>query len=355
MPYSCQGGLALFCSPNGSVLEVIRAETGLMDHLGSQPLLSRVIYRDDRRKLLNFLLRVRSYGSAFDWEIAVRCQEQAVPFYFAGVVHEEKILVVASHSQDGVHSLYEELMLINNEQVNQLRHVLKEKAERLYHTGDEEDGLWSDLTQMNNELINLQRELAKKNAALEAANTRINELLRTDPLTGVANRRHVEDFLGQAVARSERHDVPLCVVMCDLDRFKAVNDTYGHAVGDQALQGFASVLLENCRTEDLVGRFGGEEFLLVLQDTTLEAGGCLAERMRQRVAAAVLVAEGVQQTASFGVAAYRAGEGSESVIQRADKAMYAAKNKGRDSVVLENETQPDPSLSSCAEERGKGA
>ncbi|MGM0646195.1 MAG: diguanylate cyclase [Thermodesulfobacteriota bacterium] len=336
MTQTCQGGIAVLCDENGAVVEIIRDEVGLLDQAGERPLVLRLIYRDDHRKFLNFLLRVRIYGSAFDWEIAVRCQEQAVPFYFAGVIHDTRLLVVASNSQDGVYSLYEELMLINNEQVNQLRQVLKEKAELLHQTSEGQDGLWSELTRMNNELINLQRELAKKNAALEAANSRITELLHTDPLTGVANRRHVQEVFQKAVARCNRHEISLVVVMCDLDHFKTVNDTYGHAVGDRVLQDFANVLLENCRQEDLIGRFGGEEFLLVLQDTDLAEGQQLAERMRQRVAHMPLVAEDVRQTASFGVAEYRPGEDPEATIQRADKAMYAAKIGGRDMVVAEN-------------------
>ena len=166
-----------------------------------------------------------------------------------------------------------------------------------------------------------------------------NELRRqasTDELTGAANRRSLIARLQQEFDRFRRHpDTRCCVLAMDLDHFKRVNDTHGHAAGDAMLAHVAQLMRQQIRLVDLLGRSGGEEFLLLLPDTDLDAAAVLAERLRERVAAARLahgeVTLGI--TLSIGVAVMAAGDASaDDVLARADRALYDAKNAGRNAV-----------------------
>lgn len=182
------------------------------------------------------------------------------------------------------------------------------------------------------ELTEAMRELKRSNAELEVMNQRVIELSRTDPLTGVANRRYLSERFAAFAAHAQRHGRPLAVVMADLDHFKRVNDEHGHAVGDEVLQHFAALLLRSSRVEDLVARYGGEEFVAVLPDTDCAAATHFAERVRAAFEAAE-AAPGVRCTGSFGVVEWRQGEDEHAVIERADRAMYRAKVAGRNRVM----------------------
>jgi diguanylate cyclase (GGDEF)-like protein len=162
-----------------------------------------------------------------------------------------------------------------------------------------------------------------------------------DELTGLANRRSVENMLHGELARAERYGDHVCFVLADLDDFKNVNDTYGHPVGDDALRAFAAVLSATVREVDLAGRWGGEEFSLLLPDTDATGGAAFAERARARLEARELrTADGrkVKLTASFGVAAYPDCAELSDLIAAADSALYAAKNRGKNCVVVSAES-----------------
>jgi diguanylate cyclase (GGDEF)-like protein len=161
-----------------------------------------------------------------------------------------------------------------------------------------------------------------------------------DPLTGCYNRRHLHDrLLETEISRAQRYRLSLTVIMCDLDHFKAVNDTYGHYGGDAVLQRFAALLQSMTRDSiDSVVRYGGEEFLLILPETDLAGGELLAERLRQTLADTAVEHEGrqIHVTASFGVAsvdfATSTHEAHTNMIAVADELLYAAKNSGRNRV-----------------------
>jgi len=154
---------------------------------------------------------------------------------------------------------------------------------------------------------------------------RLEGLLFEDPLTGLANRRFILTQLAGMVSGARRHDRPLTVAIIDVDHFKAVNDSRGHAEGDRVLAAVARALREHLRAEDQLGRLGGEEFLAVLPDSDARAAHKACEKLRANVAEA-----GV--TVSIGWAAW-AGESPDELLGRADDALYTAKARGRDCVV----------------------
>ena len=161
---------------------------------------------------------------------------------------------------------------------------------------------------------------------------RLEHDANTDALTQLHNRRFLTERLAQEVARSLRQGHPLAVMLIDLDHFKRINDVYGHHVGDSVLQGVGNHLSDHARKMDVVGRWGGEEFLIVLPDTVLLEALEVAERLRtvleQRSGE---TAEAV--TASFGVTQYGAGERLETLLERADQMLYQAKAAGRNQVL----------------------
>jgi diguanylate cyclase (GGDEF)-like protein len=154
-----------------------------------------------------------------------------------------------------------------------------------------------------------------------------------DGLTGLANRRAASDALHGETARAERLETPLSVVLADLDEFKEVNDAHGHAVGDEVLRVVAEVLRETLRESDVAGRWGGEEFLLLLPGADEEGAAQLAERVRVVLAARSIPSEpGLRVTASFGVAEYAGETTPEQLLEAADGALYRAKRAGKDRV-----------------------
>ncbi len=153
---------------------------------------------------------------------------------------------------------------------------------------------------------------------------------RTDALTSLANRRGLFERLDGDMARAVRHQQPLSIAMLDLDRFKQHNDDYGHVSGDELLQSFAELLTAAVRAQDLVSRYGGDEFCIVLPETDLTGAAVLTDRTR-RVVGSSDRTHGVMF--SVGVAQWDGSEDATALIERADRALYQAKQQGRDRVI----------------------
>ena len=184
------------------------------------------------------------------------------------------------------------------------------------------------------ELNNLTRQLNIKNRDLKRANEKIEAISRTDPLTQLANRRYFNERIGELISLAHRKSQPLSLIMTDIDKFKAVNDTYGHDVGDRVLQGYAALMKETTRSEDMVARFGGEEFIILLELTDIHQARSFAERIRIALAQTDLMGNGHFITASYGVSEYIKDEGRDNFIKRADTALYEAKSSGRNRTVI---------------------
>lgn len=161
------------------------------------------------------------------------------------------------------------------------------------------------------------------------------QLAHTDSLTGLSNRRHVLERLDHELRRMRRHEHPLALIMFDVDRFKAINDNFGHAAGDRVLMELAGICKATLRDIDIPGRFGGDEFLVILPETGTDQAESVAGRLQQRIHGAGLVSDdGLKMafTTSMGVVVAKAGESLDQVLGRADAALYQAKEQGRDRV-----------------------
>jgi diguanylate cyclase (GGDEF)-like protein/PAS domain S-box-containing protein len=162
----------------------------------------------------------------------------------------------------------------------------------------------------------------------------LRELAMHDPLTGLFNRRHVEEELRKELDRADRHGRPLALAMMDADHFKRVNDCHGHQTGDEVLRAIARRCQKILRSHDLLGRYGGEEFVIVFPETTLAEAVVVAERLRAAVAEHRITVGDIalDVTVSIGLAEWGPGQGIEKLLQRADSALYRAKQDGRNVV-----------------------
>ena len=187
----------------------------------------------------------------------------------------------------------------------------------------------------------LEKKVEERTAELADANVKLEVLAVTDGLTGLFNHRHFDNTLEAELKRAERYGHTLALLMLDIDDFKRVNDTYGHQFGDHVLRGIAASLVESARKTDIVSRFGGEEFAIVLPEIDRDGAVALAERIRESVSSkSYRVNESGQQsgqevtvTISLGVASYSGdGDGIDGLISKADNAPYKAKGDGKDRV-----------------------
>lgn len=181
------------------------------------------------------------------------------------------------------------------------------------------------------QLLRAREEAELANRALQVVNEKLHKLATIDALTGTWNRRHFEECATAAIARAQRYSEPLCLILFDIDHFKSINDRCGHETGDRVLVEVTHLLREKLRETEVLARWGGEEFVLLLPHCTEAEGLAAAERLRHLLEEQPLPCA-VRVTASFGVGELRAEEGFPGWLRRVDKAMYAAKATGRNTV-----------------------
>ena len=185
---------------------------------------------------------------------------------------------------------------------------------------------------LTNQLAAMARELARKEKELEAANHAIEHIARTDLLTGLANRRTLDEMLSRELARANRQHQPLTLILADIDHFKLINDTYGYGVGDRVLAALGKVFGSQVRPYDVAARFSGEKFALVFPGTACSEGVAIAERLRKQVAA-VHIPDGPERiSVSFGVATLVERESGDDFLARTNSVLSKAKNSGRNRV-----------------------
>jgi diguanylate cyclase (GGDEF)-like protein len=189
-----------------------------------------------------------------------------------------------------------------------------------------------------NFIAGLRNRLGEKNEALREALGRIEILAQRDELTGLANRRSIMQWLAEQLALSERTGQPVTIALLDIDHFKRINDDFGHLTGDRVLEKFSQCGLAAIRATDRLGRYGGEEFLVVLVATSLQGAEEPLERIRAEISACDWshIDRNLPVTVTIGAATHRRGESLEDLMRRADVALYRGKQGGRDRVVLED-------------------
>lgn len=184
-----------------------------------------------------------------------------------------------------------------------------------------------------NRLSYINRKIAGANEALVIKSRQLEKLSITDTLTGIFNRMKIEEILIAEIHRAERSGKPFSLIMLDVDDFKEINDTRGHQVGDEALCSLADLLEHSIRGIDSLGRWGGEEFMIVCPETPEQGALVLAGQLRHSIDSRLLI-DDIKVTCSFGVAEYRTGEGETRFLKRVDQAMYKAKDSGRNTVEI---------------------
>jgi diguanylate cyclase (GGDEF)-like protein len=193
----------------------------------------------------------------------------------------------------------------------------------------------------DDEVGKLVKTFNKLHQSLHLSRLELQNQAHTDFLTGLANRRHFLELAELEVTRSIRYGSPLAAFMLDIDLFKKVNDTYGHKVGDLVLKRLSGIVLEALREVDVAGRFGGEEFAILLPETDGKQAVEVAERLRQLVESTPVILENglpLKFTVSIGISSFAGKETNiDTLLNLADQALYKAKNSGRNKVVMEGQ------------------
>lgn len=333
-------GMVLMCNQDGVIISVVQDGLGIAqsDLLGKPfPVL---VASSSFQKALSFLVELRIKRIVFDWEFDLPINGRLILAYCAGFAIEDNLFILAAETRFAVNHLWEEMMLINNVQANLLRTISKEQAELLRAQPERDIGLYEELTSLNNKLVTLQRELAKKNIELEHLNAEVQRLSIIDELTHLYNRRGFFEMGHREVERAKRFGKPLSAIMLDIDHFKQFNDRYGHAIGDKVLEEVATRCSLRLRKVDIFGRYGGEEFSVLLPETKIADARITAERLRYHTSHEPISTEFglLSVTISLGIAIFKGDTmGLEELLEHADQALYKAKESGRNRVCVDGE------------------
>ncbi|OON61064.1 GGDEF domain-containing protein [Massilia sp. KIM] len=216
--------------------------------------------------------------------------------------------------------------------IDELNAVLEEVLRETRHAQDEALAARDRMLAAHREVQDAEQRIRE----LEAELQHMSELVREDQLTGSLNRRGLDDVFERESARADRRNMPLCVALLDLDNFKKLNDTYGHLAGDAALKHLVKVVRDTLRSMDVIARFGGEEFLILLPETTVDAAAAAMVRVQRELTKHFFLHDNEKMLITFscGVALRLPNEEQASLMARADRAMYQAKNSGKNRVVI---------------------
>lgn len=195
---------------------------------------------------------------------------------------------------------------------------------------------------INRDLQHANAQLADAKAQLELKNKRLVTLSSRDGLTGIYNRRYLEAQLAKEFTRATRYGLPLSVMLCDIDNFKKVNDTFSHAIGDDVLRQVAAIMQQNTRDIDIVARYGGEEFVIVFPETNKVDALQACEKIHTLIERQPWhdLAPGLQITLSQGLTANTAVYNHEEMLNRADTLLYDAKHAGKNRIIIDNTDDP---------------
>lgn len=253
---------------------------------------------------------------------------------------QEKILLEEG-VDDILHLPISDVELVLRIQAARIRYQrqlqLVEEREFLRKAVKQEEELAAKIMDQNRKLKRAFEDIERVNEELVRANRELERIARHDALSGLLNRITLFNAVDVEIERSLRTGTSLSGIMIDIDHFKNINDNYGHQCGDDVIRMIGNWLLGNLRKYDVAGRYGGEEFFVVLPNTRLNHAVKIAERFRKTVQTYTIECDShaIQITASMGVAEYRMGETRDMWISRCDRAMYVAKHRGRNQVVAD--------------------
>ncbi len=340
--------VAVTADADGRLLAAVRDDLGLCPPLPG-PTFPELVDAASREKATRFLETLRERGSAFQWALNAPLRGDIVPIFFSGVACGKEVLLLGSELTSPLLDLLEHVLhgTPDGSELASAWRAFEEGSGRM--APHEPAAIYDEMMRMNNELANKERELARANAtlarkheelrkahdalqqkreALEEANARLERVVRTDPLTGAANRRAFGEHLERELKRSGRTGEPFSVLLFDVDSFKAYNDTFGHAWGDEVLRRLASVVREQLRATDTLSRYGGEEFAIVLPGSDAPVARTVAEKVCTVVASYAWPNWPIR--ISVGAATAHSGlHGVWDIVDLADHALYAAKTAGR--------------------------
>ncbi len=234
---------------------------------------------------------------------------------------------------------------------DEYQNKLEQYSEKISNTDDIKELnqllvlIMEETSQMQKSTSNYRNDFLSARAEVDLAQSKINQLenelhemgekVHEDHLTGILNRRGLDNAFERETSRSLRHQVPLCYALLDIDNFKLLNDTHGHKVGDDALVYLVESVKDTTRPEDIVSRYGGEEFVILLPNTDLEVAVHILSRIRRNLTKKFFLHENKRLLITFsaGVAQLRSGESQESIFKRADEALYRAKKGGKNQIL----------------------
>ena len=333
-------GAALVCDLRGVITRVAQDGIGITGRCIGQARFADIVDPASTEKAVEFVTSITNNGAAFDWQLCLDIDGQIHGFQCMGFSDGSQIWIILANSPFAASRVLDEMTLMQNEQTGMLRAALKYASQVARSTKDESQ--FEELTQLYNDLGKTQRELAQRNAELEAlrakleskqselitANAKLDALATMDGLTGIGNRRTFQAWIEAEFARSARYLTPLALMMLDVDRFKSLNDSFGHQAGDDVLKMLGQLLASSARATDLVGRYGGEEFAVILVNSDQAAAREAAERLRKQIEMQRWPHRAI--TASIGIASWGPGvDSAAELINQADKALYFSKEHGR--------------------------
>jgi diguanylate cyclase (GGDEF)-like protein len=329
-------GIALLCDERGAIQNVVWNGIGL-EGLAPGQALGQLIDSSDRIKLLNFLVELRGKGAAFDWEINIPYRGQDVTLRLSGIISQGCLMIIGTRSPFDALDLCDEFIKISPQQAADFRTAIKAQLQLARVQSEGDVALYNEITRLNNEMVTLQRELAKKNIELQRLYQEVQTQAITDSLTGLFNRRGFFEIGEREIERARRYRHPLAAIMFDIDHFKNINDLFGHNVGDKTLVETTARCSQKLRKVDIFGRYGGEEFALLLPETQPAEAFTLAERLRSAVSQPIAAGKAILVvTISIGVAALQDHTSNlHELLECADRALYKAKEAGRNSTCVD--------------------
>ncbi|WP_196137818.1 GGDEF domain-containing protein [Aliikangiella sp. G2MR2-5] len=297
------------------------------------------VYVDTVQEELDYILQDKAYGTIVSLYSAANLfnNEQTRELKVVGVlppVYDDIASLATQKKNQLLHDILEKSLIATDPR--QIEEFMSEGAVVSYDPDIDYQKYWIitfAIILIVSTLIWWNRYLKMLNAKLRESQIKLEQLSITDPLTKVFNRVKMDQVFIQEIETCKRYHSPLSIIMLDIDYFKKINDEHGHTVGDNVLKTIAQLIKSNLRTNDFLGRWGGEEFLIICPSTSLDNAELVAEKLRLAlVNAQIRPLKNI--SASFGVAQWRDEESQESLISRADSALYRAKDGGRNQVSL---------------------